>query len=145
MKISLNHFMSFFGFLSVRPLNYLTATTEDLLTLLEVGAVTSEHIVAAYLNRIDRDNHQGLFLRAVIETAPKDHVIQYARQCDLERQHGVIRGPLHGIPILVKDSIATDPSLGMNTTAGSFGLRIFSTLVTDGSWISCSERCDRDR
>ena len=42
---------------------------------------------------------------------------------DDERAAGIVRGPLHGIPLLVKDYIMTDASLGMDTTCGSFALK----------------------
>jgi amidase len=46
-----------------------------------------------------------------------------AKELDNERNDGRIRGPLHGIPVLVKDNMATDLELGMNTSAGNFALR----------------------
>jgi amidase len=115
----------YYVFAVFRPVNYLTATVQGLNALLDIGAITSEQLVDAYLSRINQDNHQGLHLRAVIETAPYDKVMEFARLCDRERDLGIIHGALHGIPVLVKDNIATDPGLGMNTTAGSFGLRMF--------------------
>lgn len=125
-----------------RPVNYLTATVADLVTLLDASTITSEQLVTAYLSRIDQDNHQGLRLRAVLETAPYDNIIEYARICDRERRNGSTRGALHGIPILVKDNIATEPGLGMNTTAGSFALRI--TAVTLGRLIVVGSIVPRD-
>jgi amidase len=103
----------------------VTATVGDLVILLEAGTITSEQLIKEYVARIDENNYKGLELRAVLEIAPYDKLIEQARQYDLDRKEGKIRGPLHGIPILVKDNIATDPSLGMNTTAGSFALREF--------------------
>ena len=107
---------------SATSIDFLAATVSDLLTLLEHGQVTSEHLVTSYLSRIEQNNHQGLHLRAVLDTAPSKRVIQFARILDAERSRGKIRGRLHGIPILIKDNIATDVELGMNTTAGSFAL-----------------------
>ena len=109
----------------VLQLDLLTATVGDLVKLLDAGTVTSEKLIKEYIARIDENNYKGLNLRAVLEIAPYDKLIEQARQYDVERKAGNIRGPLHGIPILVKDNIATDPSLGMNTTAGSFALRVF--------------------
>ena len=126
MRALIQYVMLAVGFINkTRPINYLTSTVAELVTLLDNGTVTSEQLVTAYLSRIDQNNHQGLFLRAVIEPAPYDNVIQLARIADDERRSGVIRGPLHGIPILIKDNIATHPSLGMSTTAGSFALGMF--------------------
>ena len=59
-------------------------------------------------------------LRAVIETNPS--ALAQAAALDLERKTKGARGPLHGIPILLKDNIATLHGEGMNTTAGSFAL-----------------------
>jgi amidase len=105
-------------------IDYLTATAADLVTSLNEKTITSEQLVTAYLSRISQNNHQGLLLRAVLETAPYENVIEHARLYDKERRDGFTRGPLHGVPILVKDNIATDTMLGMNTTAGSFALSI---------------------
>ncbi|KAG6915971.1 hypothetical protein DXG01_009060 [Tephrocybe rancida] len=74
----------------------------------------------AYFARIEEVNLNGPALRAVIETNPS--AIAIAAALDLERK---IKGPrslLHGIPVLLKDNIATVASEGMNTTAGSFSL-----------------------
>ncbi|KAH7334050.1 amidase signature enzyme [Rhizoctonia solani] len=74
-------------------------------------------LVKAYLARIDEVNLKGAQLHAVIEINPK--AIQQATSLDAERKRGRKRSPLHGIPILLKDNIATE---GMNTTAGSYAL-----------------------
>ncbi|KAL8280372.1 hypothetical protein RQP46_007289 [Phenoliferia psychrophenolica] len=109
-------------------LDLLSAPMSSVLDHLEAGDVTSVDLVNAYLARIDKDNHQGLLLRAVIETAPLETVgnvtgvLAIARELDAERKQGKLRGRLHGVPILVKDNCATEVSLGMNTTAGSFAL-----------------------
>ncbi|MEE8477167.1 MAG: amidase, partial [Gemmatimonadales bacterium] len=71
-----------------------------------------------YLERIDSLNFQGPELRAVIEINPD--ALTIADALDTERAGGTTRGPLHGIPILLKDNIATDDR--METTAGSFAL-----------------------
>src|SRR2546423_5354947 len=112
-------------------IDYLTVTVADLRVLLDTSTVTSEDLVTAYLKRIHQNIHQGLLLRAVLETAPYENVLRQARLCDDERRNGSSRGPLHGVPILVKDNMATDPSLGMNTTAGSLSLRITCPYVSN--------------
>ncbi|GJE96091.1 amidase signature enzyme [Phanerochaete sordida] len=81
---------------------------------------SSEDLVKAYFARIEEVNLQGPTLRAVIETNPS--ALAQARALDIERRILGNRGPLHGIPILLKDNIATLHSEGMNTTAGSFAL-----------------------
>ncbi|KAI0752555.1 amidase signature enzyme [Daedaleopsis nitida] len=96
------------------------ASISELQDGLERGLFTSVELVKAYFARIEEVNLQGPALRAVIETNPS--AMEQAAALDLERSRSGRRGPLHGIPILVKDNIATDASEGMNTTAGSFAL-----------------------
>ncbi|KZT26146.1 amidase signature enzyme [Neolentinus lepideus HHB14362 ss-1] len=84
------------------------------------GLFTSVDLVKAYLARIDEINLKGPALRAVIETNP--NALSQAADLDNERAEKGSRGSLHGIPILVKDNIATLHSEGMNTTAGSYAL-----------------------
>jgi amidase len=79
------------------------------------GELTSKQLVVGYLQRIESLNR---LLHSVIETNPD--AISIAGDLDRERSRGHVRGPLHGIPILVKDNIATDDR--METTAGSFAL-----------------------
>ncbi|KAF8493345.1 amidase signature enzyme [Gautieria morchelliformis] len=87
---------------------------------LEIGQFTSVDLVKAYFARILEVNHQGASLHAVIETNPQG--LAQAAALDLERKTKGKRSELHGIPILVKDNIATLTEEGMNTTAGSFAL-----------------------
>ncbi|KAK4705108.1 amidase, partial [Phenoliferia sp. Uapishka_3] len=109
-------------------LDLLSASLESVLNHLSAGNVSSLALVDAYLARIEADNHKGLLLRAVIETAPPQTtgsvtgVRDLAKQYDEERAAGTVRGRLHGVPMLVKDNCATDIELGMNTTAGSYAL-----------------------
>jgi amidase len=94
----------------------------QLQTLMRNGRVSSRELTRAYLNRIAKLNPT---LGAVIETNPQ--ALAIARRLDDERRRGRVRGPLHGIPILVKDNIATDDA--MQTTAGS--LALVGTRVPD--------------
>ncbi|KAH6716462.1 amidase signature domain-containing protein [Leptodontidium sp. MPI-SDFR-AT-0119] len=65
-------------------------------------------------------NTNDAYLHAVLELCPEPY--RRADFLDEERRAGLVRGPLHGIPILLKDNIATHASLGMNTTGGSLAL-----------------------
>ncbi|HLJ52985.1 MAG TPA: amidase [Rhizomicrobium sp.] len=95
---------------------------KDIATLqadLSAGRVTSEDLVRAYLARIDRLDRRGPRLQSVIAINP--NALADARALDSERRAKGARGPLHGIPILVKDNIETaDP---IATTAGSLALK----------------------
>src|SRR5258707_8973142 len=82
------------------------------------GQDTSRSLVDKYLARIDAIDRSGPTLHSVIEINPEARII--ADQLDAERKSGRIRGPMHGVPVLLKDNIATADR--MMTTAGSFAL-----------------------
>ena len=67
------------------------------------GTLSSKAITQLYLNRIDQIDKKGPALHAVIELNPD--AISIAEAMDNERKEGKIRGPLHGIPVLIKDNI----------------------------------------
>jgi amidase len=90
----------------------------DLAAGLEHGKWTSERLVQLYLARIDAVDRNGPKLGAVLALNPDAAAI--ASQLDRERKENRVRGPLHGIPILVKDNIETRDPIG--TTAGSLAL-----------------------
>ena len=79
------------------------------------GQLSSGELTRAYLRRIESLNPM---LGAVIETNPQ--AVGIAARRDAERKAGMTVGPLHGIPVLLKDNIATDDA--MQTTAGSLAL-----------------------
>lgn len=81
------------------------------------GTLTSHALVQAYLDRIAAIDDAGPMLRAVIETNPR--ALQEADARDAERKAGKVRGPLHGIPVLLKDNIDATP---MVNSAGSLAL-----------------------
>ena len=85
---------------------------------LDERRVTAQDLVTRYLNRIEKLDRGGPRLCSVIEINPDASAI--ARQLDHERMSKGARGPLHGIPVLIKDNI--DTLDGMGTTAGSLAL-----------------------
>lgn len=85
---------------------------------MQEGSLTSKDITKLYLKRIDKIDKNGPMLHAVIELNPD--AISIAEAMDKERKDGKIRGPLHGIPVLIKDNINTGDK--MMTTAGSLAL-----------------------
>ena len=90
------------------------------------GRTTSEQLVKAYLARIEAIDRSGPTLRSVIAVNP--NALAEARALDAERRAGHVRGPLHGVPILIKDNIETaDP---IPTTAGSLALKTTSRAGT---------------
>ncbi len=93
-------------------------TITELGRQMAAGERTSREITRLYLDRIEAVDRQGPNLRSVIETNPD--ALQIAEQLDRERAAGNVRGPLHGIPILLKDNIATADRT--TTTAGSLAL-----------------------
>jgi amidase len=94
------------------------ATIAELSADMAEGRRSSAEITQLYLDRIAALDRQGPQLRSIIETNPD--AIRIAAELDAERAAGNIRGPLHGIPIVVKDNV--DTADGMTTTAGSYAL-----------------------
>jgi len=83
------------------------------------GMTTSEALVKRYLARIAAIDRSGPTLHAIIALNP--HALADARKLDAERKAGHVRGPLHGVPILLKDNIESDDDTA--TTAGSLALK----------------------
>lgn len=100
-------------------------TLADLSTALEAGEVSSLELTRQYLSRIARFDQRGPQLRSIIEVNPDAERI--ALELDRERAERGARGPLHGVPILLKDNIATVDR--MATTAGSLALAAFHAKV----------------
>ncbi len=82
------------------------------------GRLTAEELTRFYLRRIALLDQGRLGVNSVIELNPD--ALQIARQADMLRRQGRVLGPMHGIPVLLKDNIGTGDK--MQTTAGSFGL-----------------------
>lgn len=94
------------------------ATIAGLQAMMASGQMTARQLVLTYIDRIDATNFTGPSLHAVIELNPE--VLDIADALDAERKAKGPRGPLHGMPILLKDNIDTGDM--MLTTAGSLGL-----------------------
>ncbi|MEP7010227.1 MAG: amidase [Acidobacteriota bacterium] len=100
------------------PFKFEEATIADLQHRMEQGSETAHSIAAAYLDRIERLDRSGPTVNAVIEVNPD--ALGLADALDMERKEKGPRGPLHGIPVLIKDNI--DTADRMKTTAGSLAL-----------------------
>jgi amidase len=94
------------------------ATIAQLQAAMESGELTSRELSQAYIDRINEIDQTGIQLNSVMEL--NSDALAIADQLDREREDGHVRGPLHGIPILIKENIATKDR--MQTTAGSYAL-----------------------
>src|SRR5580692_421081 len=101
-----------------KPFNVVEATIADMRTALEQKRVTSRELVNQYLIRIAIYDHR---LHAAITINP--NALKEAEQLDRERAQGKVRGPLHGIPIALKDNIQTTD---MPTTGGALAFDGFT-------------------
>ncbi len=97
---------------------FAEATIDDLQARMAAGSLTARELTTAYLARIAAVDRAGPQLNAVIELNPD--ALKIAERLDAERKAGRVRGALHGIPVLLKDNIATADR--MDTTAGSLAL-----------------------
>ena len=93
-------------------------TISSLREKLDSGTYSSEQLVELYLKRIENIDKSGPKLNAIIEINPD--AVSIARQMDNERKERKTRGPLHGIPVVIKDNIDTADK--MQTTAGSLAM-----------------------
>ncbi|WP_181307643.1 amidase [Rufibacter sp. XAAS-G3-1] len=94
------------------------ATIQDLQRKMQSGELTSKAITQLYLNRIKSVDKSGPKTNSVLEVNPD--AIQIAEAMDKERKAGKVRGPLHGIPVMVKDNVDTHDK--MSTSAGALAL-----------------------
>ena len=94
-----------------------TATVQELQAKLTAGTLSAVTLTKAYMQRIADTNIEGPSINAVRAINPK--ALEEAAKADAERAAGTVRGPLHGIPVLVKDNL---DAAGMPTTAGSVAL-----------------------
>jgi len=102
----------------VEPFELGELSLDELGEGMRTGRWTARDLTALYLGRIEALNLQGPELRAVIETNPD--ALEIADRLDAARRDGDEVGPLHGIPILLKDNIGTHDRT--TTTAGSYAL-----------------------
>lgn len=97
---------------------------------METGERTSASITDLYLGRIEALNLKGARLHAIIEVNPD--ALAIAKALDTERASGKVRGPLHGVPVVVKDNIDTADK--MVTSAGALALA--RNIATQDSWVA---------
>ncbi len=108
---------------NVEPKDFPKAHNEWTVAQLEAamasGKLTSEELTSEYIARIVALDQNGPGVNAVIELNPD--ALAMARHADVLRKHGIVLGPLHGIPVLLKGNVDTGDK--MQTTAGSFALK----------------------
>ena len=102
----------------IPPFEFDEITADDLQRMMESGEHTARSITEAYLGRLEAMDRQGPELRSMIEINPD--ALAIADDLDAERQANGPRGPLHGIPVALKDNLDTHDR--MTTTAGSLAL-----------------------
>ena len=100
------------------PSNLNEKTVTELQAMMAAGELTSVQLTQYYIDRINQLDQNGPGVNAVIELNPD--ALAIAGNADSMRARGKVLGPLHGIPVLLKDNIDTGDS--MQTSAGSFAL-----------------------
>src|SRR5205809_155836 len=100
------------------PFRHAEATVAQLQAEMAAGRLTSEQLTRDYIQRILDLDQGGPGVNSVIEINPD--AISMALDADAKRRRGIVLGPLHGIPVLLKDNIDTGDK--MQTSAGSFAL-----------------------
>jgi amidase len=106
------------GALHAQPVTLVESSVADLQAAMRDGRATAQSLTRASLARIRRLDRAGPALQAVIEVNPD--ALAIAAALDRERRAGHVRGPLHGIPVVIKDNIDTGDR--MQTSAGSLAL-----------------------
>jgi Asp-tRNA(Asn)/Glu-tRNA(Gln) amidotransferase A subunit family amidase len=100
-----------------RPADLTQLSVTDAARLIQSGQVTSTELTGAYLDRAEKNKHLNAFI-----TLDREKALAEAGQADMERAAGRRKGPLQGVPLVVKDNIHV---AGMPNTAGTPGLREF--------------------
>jgi len=103
---------------SAKPFEFDEATISDLQSRMKSGQISSQALTQSYLDRINEIDKRGPGLNSVIEVNPE--ALSIAESLDKERKSKGPRGPMAGIPVLIKDNIDTADQ--MQTTAGSLAL-----------------------
>ena len=111
-------------------INVEEITIEEIQKAYQNGDYTISELVQVYLDRIEKIDKSGPALNSILQLNPD--VIQIAQDLDEEMKNGQIRGPMHGIPVVLKDNIDTHDK--MNTTAGSIALAKSKPL--QDSWVA---------
>ncbi len=101
------------------PRGWLAKSLPELSEALQSGAVTSEALVTTYIRRIEQIDQAGPTLQSILTLNPD--ALDIARALDAKRRTGEPLGPLHGVPILLKDNIESKDA--MATTAGALALK----------------------
>lgn len=104
--------------MNLRPFAHQESTAAALSQALAAGRLSAEKLAQDHLARIAEVDRAGPKLNSIIELNPD--ALKLARELDAERRAGRVRGPLHGLPVLLKDNIATGDR--MRTSAGSLAL-----------------------
>ncbi|HKB98182.1 MAG TPA: amidase family protein, partial [Terriglobales bacterium] len=110
------------------PKQHNEATVAQLQAEMASGKLTSAELTREYIARIVALDQSGPGVNSVIELNPE--ALDMARHADRLRKHGIVLGPLHGIPVLLKDNVDTGDM--MQTTAGSFAL-VGKPALTDST------------
>jgi len=99
------------------PVDLITPSVIDAAQLIQTGQITSEELTLAYIEQAEELEYLNAFI-----TLDREGVLAAARQADTELAAGSIRGPLHGVPLVMKDNIHV---AGLPNTAGTPGLKDF--------------------
>ncbi len=105
-------------------------TVDQLQESMSAGRLSAERIAELYLERIEAVDRAGPGLHSVIEVNPE--ALTIAAALDRERAAGRVRGPLHGIPVIIKDNI--DTADRMLTTAGALALS--GNIARQDAWVA---------
>jgi amidase len=120
--------------------NPLRTTALELQSHLKSGSLTSVQIMETYLSQIEKHNHAGQKLNAIINIAPRESLFSQAEALDKERKEGKLRGPLHGLPTIVKDCFTFALEMGLKTTVGSY---VFAREKTKGTAVVIQQLIDQ--